>query len=84
MSGRRKSVRITVSGHITLSKGQVWPDGDAPRSPTAEDVCRSMHESIGSRDVEPPQGYQLLEVLREWNLGDSLRMTVVVDGEDKS
>lgn len=44
-------------GVIYLTVDEVWPDGDAPESPTAKDVAEQMRKT-GS--VE--------RVLREWNM----------------
>lgn len=42
-------------GETELTVEEVWPDGDAPENPTAEDVATAMRSSRGP-------------VLSDWNL----------------
>ena len=39
--------RVTVEGDCMLSIADVWPNGDAPENPTAEDVVAAMRASSG-------------------------------------
>lgn len=57
MSEPNRKFTIAITGSVTLSKKDVWPDGDAPESPTTEDVLGVLQESgrIG-------------EVLLDWNM----------------
>lgn len=58
-----------------LSIEEIWPDGDAPENPTAEDA-RDVFLSICS-------DYDILGGLEEWNLGidkHDLHVTEVEDG----
>lgn len=48
---------VSVTGDFFLSIADVWPDGDAPDEPTAEDVARRMRDYGNLRHT-----------LREWNL----------------
>jgi len=37
-----KRFRIEVVGHVVLTAEEIWPDGDAPESPTPSDVLEAM------------------------------------------
>lgn len=50
---------------VSLTVEQVWPDGDAPASPTAEDVAAVVRAAGGVR-----------EVLREWGLEYETTLTI--------
>lgn len=60
-----------------MDSEQIWPDGDSPPEPSAEDVIKAMKETD---DFNP------LRVFEDWNLGD--RASVVVmklsDRKDKA
>ena len=43
---------------FTLTKGDIWPDGDAPENPSPGDVVAQMQKTTGSA----------YNVIREWNL----------------
>lgn len=43
----------------------VWPDGDDPALPQPEDILRQIEKCGG-----------ILNIIREWNLGDLLQVTV--------
>lgn len=38
---------VIVFPEVTLSVDEVWPNGDAPENPTAQDVVNAMRESGG-------------------------------------
>lgn len=59
---------LHVSGYISLSVAEIWPDGDAPANPTAADVAARMEESLS-----------LWSVIHDWNLADDL-LAEVEDG----
>ena len=51
---------------VTLSVNEIWPDGDAPENPTAEDVknlIEETHCSIGS-------------FLSDWNLDREIEFSI--------
>ena len=56
---------IEFRGDVILTIEDVWPDGDAPPNPNAEDVRRVM-EASGSK----------CGTLLDWNLADDLHVTV--------
>jgi len=56
---------VDIDGAVTLTVEEVWPDGDAPDNPTAEDVAKRMR-GCGS----------LKDVIYDWNLP----ATITVDG----
>ena len=56
---------IEFRGDVILTTEDIWPDGDAPENPNAEDVRRVMRGS-GSK----------MYVLSDWNLLDDLHVTV--------
>lgn len=57
MSGKRFELTITVD--VVLTTDEVWPDGDAPDNPTADDVRRVFME-----------GHSILHTARDWGLDD--------------
>ncbi|RKZ99308.1 MAG: hypothetical protein DRQ42_08030 [Gammaproteobacteria bacterium] len=60
MSDERFNLEIT-SGHIVLTADQIWPDGDGPDNPTAEDVLARIEADGGA-----------LTVLDGWFLDDNM------------
>lgn len=57
-----KSFDIWIEGPIwPLTVEEIWPDGDAPENPSAEDVIEAM-KSYGSSSM----------VIRDWNFDDGL------------
>lgn len=48
---------VSLSGNVEMSVKEVWPDGDAPDNPTAEDVVEQM-----KREGTIPR------MLENWNL----------------
>ena len=54
-----------------MSIDEIWPDGDAPKNPTTEDVLKIM------RDYCKGNIYHLI---RDWALDKEL--TVIVDGRE--
>lgn len=50
---------IEISGSCSMKVSSIWPDGDAPENPTAEDVIKAM-ENFGNP----------YDVLAEWSLDD--------------
>lgn len=61
---------VDISGYLTLTVDEIWPDGDAPENPTVEDVARVIEDCGGLRDV-----------LRDWSLDDGLTMDIRADGK---
>ncbi len=45
-----KRFEITISCVVTLDTSMLWPDGDAPETPTIEDV-QELIESCGDTDI---------------------------------
>jgi hypothetical protein len=45
-----KAFTLSITGSVTLTVEQIWPDGDAPENPTVEDV-RARVESWGAVHV---------------------------------
>lgn len=45
-----KAFTISITGSVTLTPEQIWPDGDAPENPTVEDA-RARVESWGAVHV---------------------------------
>ena len=52
-----KRFQITFTVEATLDADALWPDGDAPENPTADDV-RELIENEGG----------ILRVIDDWNL----------------
>lgn len=57
-------IEITT-GMVVLTKDEIWPDGDAPKKPSA------MHVKAKIEDSGP-----LWKVMHEWNLDDDLNLEV--------
>lgn len=66
-SSRGQLFRLDL-GDITLAVEDVWPDGNAPANPTAQDVA-DVIDSCGGASC----------VVREWNLLDGI--SIVGNGE---
>ena len=65
---------IDFRGCLTLSLDDIWPDGNAPEHPTAQDVIEVMKAS-GSKT----------QMMQEWSLDDDLVVGVCSeDGNDRS
>lgn len=60
-------VRVDIEGGAVIRWDEVWPDGDGPDNPTAEDV-RAVIKDIG-----------IFTFLNDWEFSDTL--VVYVDGE---
>lgn len=56
---------IHVEADIHITEAEVWPDGDGPENPTAEDVAQAMRNH-GTRRM----------TMRDWGLDDELVVTV--------
>ena len=54
-----KQFRITYTIDVTLSENDIWPDGDAPENPTAEQVAALIRKEGG-----------FPKIIDEWNLDD--------------
>lgn len=54
-----KKFRITYTLDVTLDEGDIWPDGDSPENPTAEQVASLIQKEGG-----------FPKVIRDWNLDD--------------
>lgn len=68
-SSKTKTFDFDFYGAMTLSAKEVWPDGDAPKNPTARDVIlkiKAKHVTIG-------------QFLDAWKLSPELE--VFIDGE---
>ncbi len=61
-----RTFEIEVSGNWNLTVGEIWPDGDAPERPTAQDVIAEV-EKTG----------RISALVQGWNLEPD---TVLVDG----
>jgi hypothetical protein len=54
-----------INASVHLEVDEIWPDGDAPENPTAEDVEVVIQQAGGLR-----------RVLRDWDLEDHIILTV--------
>lgn len=66
-----KKFNIKVVCDINFSIKEIWPDGDAPVNPTAQDVIDTMKEDCGS----------IRNLLSEWWFPSKV---TVWNNEDKS
>jgi len=62
----REQFMLSFEGSCTLKIEEIWPDGDAPKNPTVDDVVKRIKE-----DARSPG-----ELLSEWLLEDHLEMNV--------
>lgn len=58
------TITIAIEAFHDLTVEQVWPDGDAPDAPTADDVMALL------------QRHGLWHGLRDWSLGFEVTITV--------
>ena len=65
-----KTFTIYYIGETTLSLNAIWPDGNAPKNPTAQDVLDRMQEE-GSK----------IQMLDSWNMQDDILVTVEMDDD---
>lgn len=56
----RTHFHISLTGGVDLAIADIWPDGDAPENPTAEDVVDLLR---GEGDLH--------KVLIDWSLDDA-------------
>lgn len=60
-----KTFEIRISGSVQLSVGAIWPEGDAPDAPSANDVLEAL------------VAYGLLsEVVRDWGIEQAFAFDV--------
>lgn len=66
-------IRVHFEIDLELPVESVWPDGQVPFYPKAEDVYILMHGKH-----TPPTNERALDVIREWNLceGEELRVSI--------
>lgn len=65
-----KTFNVWLEGPtFELTEGDIWPDGDGPENPSAQDVIEEM-KAYGPNFM----------VIRDWALDDSLK--IIVDGEE--
>lgn len=62
----KKCFRLLVTAECDLTVAQVWPDGDAPENPTADDVREKIESTCGwnnvVRDWDIPQDCDVWEL----------------------
>jgi hypothetical protein len=63
-----KTFRVSITGDHILSTGDIWPDGDAPENPTADDVAEVMRNASSTPE----------RLCLDWGLD----ITIAVDGID--
>jgi len=68
MTDPDKTFEICYSGGTNIKVREVWPDGDAPENPTAEDVMKRMKESCKGVKAD---------LLMDWNLAGDLDISVI-------
>ncbi len=62
-----KSFTLSVSGEVSVSLNEIWPDGDAPENPTAQDVAKAIEE----------QGaWSLANFFNDWSLDEYFELDV--------
>lgn len=61
---------LSISGEAELDIEQIWPDGDAPESPTAADVLAVLRKDGGA--FSPVE-----RIIGEWSLEDCFSWEVL-------
>lgn len=56
---------ICIDSYFDLAVNEIWPDGDAPENPTAEDVAKAIRKYVNVYDF-----------IRSWNLDTALMVSV--------
>ena len=64
-----KTFKVKISIDTSFTIDELWPDGDAPKNPTAKDVVNLINECGGVKTI-----------IDDWNL-DSFIECLVHDGE---
>lgn len=54
-----------IEASLYLSVDEIWPDGDAPENPTADDVAQVIEQCGGLRAV-----------IRDWDLDQHVSLTI--------
>lgn len=60
-----KKFCIRLEGEVELSVEDVWPDGDAPENPTADDVLEVLNAGGG-----------VYRVMLDWSMDDAFEWSV--------
>lgn len=68
-------IRIRFQIDEVLNVSEVWPEGDAPKNPTVEDVWKAM----GRNFKRAPEGDEALKVIDDWNLADGSSIEVTIE-----
>ncbi len=64
-----RPIHVYIDSSFDVEIGEVWPDGDAPETPTAADVIEVMKRSGSIRSL-----------LRDWNMEPD-EINVVIAGD---
>jgi hypothetical protein len=62
---KRVGFNLGISADVFLEIDEIWPDGDAPENPTAEDVIKVIKACGGAA-----------RVIRDWDLDAQLDLDV--------
>ena len=60
-----KKFTFHYSGTVSLDVDSIWPDGDGPKNPTAEDVAKVVEECGGCATI-----------IRDWSLEGDVSLTI--------
>lgn len=61
---------------VCINADEIWPDGDVPENPTAEDVMAIVKKSVGVSTNRELSDYQNLQILEYWNLHDGTKLEI--------
>lgn len=61
-----KKFRFTIISESVLTIDQIWPDGDAPENPTADDAARQFWSC----------GRDLFGIAQDWNFDQDANLDV--------
>lgn len=68
------TIQISFGGVITMTKEDVWPNGDAPENPTVKNVIAEIRKDCSS----------LFDFYDLWSLGDAPECVISVgDNSDE-
>ncbi len=70
----KKFLLEITTGPVQITERELWPDGNAPDSPTVEDVEALLASAA-------PYRWSLASLISDWNLDDNMEVYVTDEGE---
>lgn len=69
-----KKFTVSIECEVVLSTSEIWPDGNAPESPTAKDVIQTMQDDC----------IDIGRLLSDWNLPACIHVWNPDDRNDRA